>query len=269
MLNKDITLSLLEYWTPEDLGKMARINRGWKTLIYRDEIWNRFNWNIRTPSRFLQITDESHHFGNKQDACFWDWFLYHYTGCGSLSIQPLCMMSYKQHYGKWLQAGKPCKVLTHHDPRSCFIYQFTGNEKDHLIKSSVVRGSSGNGDGIFMNSYYQYLNNQILNKILPKYSSYIKLDISKCKTHLLYLSSTAATTTPLNISGLEFRKKCTIIDLNRLEGMLEEYEKSTAIVTIAKKALGRISREIFAQNQRIIQQANHPIWNSILWNPPM
>jgi hypothetical protein len=269
MLNKDITLALLEYWTPEDLGKMAQINRGWKTLIYRDEIWNRFNWNIGTPSRFLKITDESHHFGNKQNACFWNWFLYHYSG--SLDTQPLYMMSYKQQYGKWLQAGKPCYVLTHHDPRSCFIYQFTESEKDHLIQSSVVHGSSGKGDGIPMNSYYRYLSNQILDKILPQYSSYIKLDISKCKTQVLYLSSTATTTTVPTIPGLEteFRKKCAIIDLNRLENMLEEYEKSSIIVTAAKKALGRISREIFAQNQRIIQQANHPVWNSILWNLPM
>lgn len=255
MLNLDLTLKLLDYWSPADLAILAQLNKGWKCLIYRDKVWNRFNWSAHTQERIFQIQAGSHHYGDKNPMCFWSWFTYHYTGYTDGYI-----LSYEQEWVKWTSLGKPCRHLTHHEPSTCLIYPSLDSSKNYYIKSLITRGSAGDTRFKEANAYTRYLNNQWLRRIQPGFKKYLLADVEKCRAKITNYKAKA----PENGTADAFRLRCSEIDLQRYQQYISEFDKLGSQIKKSCLVQQKIIPAIFGQNERIIMNPNHPIWQSII-----
>jgi hypothetical protein len=254
-LNTDIMNLITEFLSPTDAGRMACLNHAWKTYMYRDKIWNRFNWRISTEMKVLGITDKSVHCGEKRRDCFWHWVAkYHsFRDGGILSLNRL--------YRLWQRNNKPCTILFHYLPATCFLYNFTEAEQKTFLKKHIVYGASQG------NSYAQYVMRVCRNVFLDNGGgvlTYWASDQNELRNRLVILD-----TTPKKTSVDEFESKLIKIDMAELKHIQDEYYR---IYTVLQKCITKLSlytSHVFHQNHMHVLNYNDSIWNSIYFSLPV
>jgi len=248
-LNSDVMRIITQFLDPVDCARMAKVSKGWATYMYRNEIWNKFNWKITTEATVLGITDKSVHCGAKRKDCFWNWISrnYSFRNGGVLSLNTLWRI--------WLQQNKPCKILFHHLPETCFLYNMEEKEKQHFLKNNIIYGSS------FTNSYHQYLERVSRSVWLDnggRVASYWLSDQNKIKNkHILLETDTSE-------KG-KFESKLVAIDLVNLQKIIEEF---TALFNTFQGNLNRLRQHTdseFRNNHEIINNHNNLAWNNIIF----
>jgi len=251
-LNSDVMRLISEFLGPVDCARMAKVSKGWKTYIYRSQVWNRFNWRITTEPIVLGITDKSVHCAEKRKDCFWNWVsrTYSFRNGGVLQLDILWRL--------WKQQGQPCRILFHYLPETCFLYNLDAAEKNHFLKNHIVYGQSGPS---LTNPYHHYLeriSRSVWSANGGQISAYWFADQNKLKNRLISLEE-------LKTSSAKFECKLIAIDLCHLQKIIDEFTRLFNVFQGNLHLLQEISDEQFRKNHIIINNHNNLAWNNIIF----
>jgi hypothetical protein len=114
---------VFDFLDPVGLAVMARVSRSWRDLVYRNEPWQRFEFNIRPEVAdsdiFVKsgsIPCDAHHIGTPSALCFQAWAQQpHIDRLPSAIVQTTDPRKYVQRlYTYWRMSGRPCIHVSHH-----------------------------------------------------------------------------------------------------------------------------------------------------------
>lgn len=237
-LNFDVMSYIVKFLDPVDLIKMTAVNKSWKIYIQRNKIWKPFIWKCSTPMRVLGITDESHHFGGKRADCFWGWVLRNYVWNNG-GVTPLANLR-----RLWANHGKPCSILKHHRPETCFMYPISARDKLDFLEKYIVYG-----DGSMENAFTQYIKHcskAVWGSDGGLAVAHWSLDISNLKTRLADLQTKVETT-----SAETFECKLIRCDIKNLEEHLQSYRNSYKIFEQTIHSSSHTTSLLYERNERL------------------
>ena len=117
---------ILTFMNHAALASMARVNRSWKTIVYRPCHWTR--WSIKgTPDLFhtmQTLPSDTPHIGEPDKTCFHRWMHIRMTSQPAHIDQEIDPKRYMQLcYEHWVHIGKPCCQLHHHPWKETLLHR--------------------------------------------------------------------------------------------------------------------------------------------------
>jgi hypothetical protein len=239
-LNFDVMSHIVKFLDPANLSKMASVNKSWKIYIQRNKIWKPFIWKCSTPMRVLGITGESHHFGGKRTDCFWGWILRNYVWNNG-GVIPLASLR-----RLWANQGKPCIILRHHRPDTCFMYPISATDKQDFLKKYIVYG-----DGSKENAFTQYIKHcskSVWGSDGGLADAHWSIDINSLKTRFSDLEKKAE----IANSAEAFECKLIRCDIKNLEEHLQSYRNSYKILEQTIHSSSHTTSMLYEKNDKLL-----------------
>ena len=253
-LNSDIMHLVAGFLDPVDCARMACVSKGWRTFMYRPQIWNRFNWRATTDYKVLGITDKSVHCGVKRRDCFWNWASrnYKFRDGGVQNINMLWRI--------WLKQGKPCPSLYHHLPSTCFLYSMPENDKAYYLKHHIIYGSQN------INPYYQYLN-RMSRLVWSENGSATPIHWLEEIQHLKNLLIARETVAEKDRTFSQ-KTEITLLktDIAEFQKILDEFYRIYNVYRSSLNKLCLLTNNCFRVNHQQIINHNNPVWNNIIFS---
>jgi len=105
----DVMQIIVSYFDTSDCARMAQVNRGWNTLLYRNSVWGNRQWMYRPGmiGTLLHLPKTARHRGTPHKGCFLHWL--------DGTRLTLASSSLRASYATWIEQKRPCLYIHHHE----------------------------------------------------------------------------------------------------------------------------------------------------------
>ena len=105
----DVMQIIVSYFDTTDCARMAQVNKGWNTFLYRNSVWGNRQWMYQPGmvGTFLHLPNHARHRGTPHKGCFLHWL----DGTRLTLASP----SLRANYETWIEQNRPCSYIHHHE----------------------------------------------------------------------------------------------------------------------------------------------------------